>query len=206
MLGRSFNSLLSGHRLGTELKWARSHRCPCSAIDGETDAKCAVCLGKGRYWDPYSESFRAGFLGQDSRTLMSLMKELGGVSTAGDAAIVIPENAPCYDDIGTFDRIQVVDATDTLEWVLVPGAGVRLPQTAQPLSATVKSVDGTSIVDTDFPLPGTDGRITVSTPTVIQFRVARLYEVSRELPKVRGFDAGRQPKRLSLVRVDWTAR
>lgn len=205
MLGRAFNSLLSGRRLGTTVKWARAHRCPCAAVDGEADSKCAVCLGKGRYYDEWSDQFRAGFLGQDSRSLVNMMKEMGG-GTVGDGVILISENMPCYEDIGMFDRVQVVDSTDTLEWVLVPGMGVRLPPTAEPLSAVVRSVDGASVQDAPFPIPGEDGRISVAVATTIQFRVARLYEVSRELPKVRGFQDGRQPKRLALVRVDWTVR
>lgn len=211
MLGRSFNSMLSGRRLGTLLRWQRAHRCPCASTDGEADQSCGVCFGKGRYYDAWSQEFRAGFLSQDSQTLMQMMKQFGGAVSVGDAVVVIPSNAPCYEGIGTFDRIQLVNSTDTIEWALAPGTPVRLPPGAEPVSATVRNANRTATLPTAFPVPGTDGRIQVAVPTTIQFRVARLYEVSRDLPRVRGFDSGQdtgsqQPKRLSLSRVDWSVR
>lgn len=206
MQGRAFNSLLSGRRLGTLLRWQRARRCPCTAVDGESNPKCGVCSGRGRFYEDWSDEFRAGLIGQESKTLMQLLKQMGGTVNVGDAVLVIPSNAPCYDNINTFDRIQVVDATDTPEWVLVPASPVRLPPTADPIDAFVLAADGKSVVPVPFPVAGADGRISVAVATTIRFRVARLYEVSRDLPKVRGFNDGSQPKRVALVRVDWTVR
>lgn len=206
MQGRAFNSLLSGRRLGTLLQWQRSRRCPCTVADGESNPKCFVCLGRGRFYEEWSDEFRAGLIGQESKTLMQLLKQMGGTVNVGDAVLVIPSNAPCYDNIGFGDRVKVVDATDTVEWVLTPGASVRLPPTATPVDASVLAADGKSVVDAAFPAPDAEGRISVAVSTAIRFRVARLYEVSRDLPKVRGFNDGFQPKRVALVRIDWTVR
>lgn len=206
MRGSSFNSLLSGRRLGTLLKWQGAHRCPCTGVEGESDPECGVCLGRGRYYDAWSDEFRAGFIGQETRTLMQILKEMGGTVSVGDAVLVLPCNAPCYDGIGFGDRIQVVGATDTLEWTVLPSDKLRLPPSTEPLSAKVLSTDKASVVPVAFPVAGSDGRIQVSVTTILQFRVARLYEVSREMPKVRSFEMGQQPKRVPLVRVDWTVR
>ena len=206
MRGRSFNSLLSGARLGTVLRYARAHRCPCAEGDGEALQTCKVCRGRGRYYDQWSDGFRAGFLGQDSQTLMNMLKQMGGTADVGDAVLVVPSNAPCYASIGTHDRIQLVGATDIIEWTIAPGSALRLPPKATPISARVISADGESVQAVPFPPIGTDGRIAVAVSTTISFNVARLYEVSRELPRVRGFNDGNQPKKVALNRVDWTVR
>lgn len=212
MRGRSFNSLLGGRRLGTMLKWARSHRCPCASSEGEADRACQICLGRGRYYDEWSDEFRAGMLSQDPQSLAQMLGQLGGaVADIGDSVLVIPSDAPCYNDIATHDRIQVVNTTDTLEWIVTPGSPVRLPASAELIRATVRSSDLKSIVDTPFPTPGADGRIYVAVTTTLEFRVARLYEVSKDLPRARAFDdsqndSSKMPKRVSIKRVDWTVR
>ena len=206
MRGKSFDSLLSGSRLGTLLRWARARRCPCAEADGEARSTCEVCKGRGRYYDAWSDNFRAGFLGQDSQTLMNMLKQMGGTADVGDAVLVVPSNAPCYANIWEHDRIQLVDSTDTVEWTVTPSSPLRLPPNAVPVGAVALSADGKSVVSVPFPTVRPDGRIMVSVSTVLTFRVSRLYEVARELPRVRGFDHGSQPKKVSLKRVDWTVR
>lgn len=243
MRGRSFNSLLSGKRLGTMLQWSKAHRCPCASAEGEADRECGVCAGRGRYYDEWSDAFRAGFLGQTSNTLMQMLKQAGGTVDVGDAVLVLGSDCPCYDSISTNDRIQVVQSTDTIEWTLAAGGqGVKLPVHTEILGITYRSNDGKEVkdgilsveqpatagdptgVDTgiltlpkgaDWGLGGTplsvgtiklSGKIVVTRPAVLRFRACRLYEVARELPQVRGFEDGFQPKKVQLKRIDWTVR
>ena len=206
MRGRSFNNLLSGRRLGTLLRWQKAHRCPCANREGSADQNCGVCNGSGRYYDPWSDEFRAGFIGQDALGVVQMLKQMGAAEV-GDAVLVVPLNAPCFNDIGQSDRIQTVNSTDTVEWILNPGSPVRLPELAEPVEAVVRTPDGNSVVTVPFPAPRADGRLAVSVPTLIRFRAARLYEVApANLPKVRSFGEEPQPKRVALARVDWTVR
>jgi hypothetical protein len=204
MIGRSFNSLLGGRRLGTLLRWQRVHHCPCAIDEGEADQSCKVCSGTGRYFDAWSEPFTAGLVGQDAQSMQNITQRTED-GVIGDSVLVLPSSALCYADIAFMDRIQLVNTTDTIEWVLSPGPGVKLPSGCTVLKASARSVDGTAIVDVPIPVPGPDGRITVLVTTTVRFRAARLYEVLRDLSKVREFGIG-LPKRIPLKRIDITVR
>jgi hypothetical protein len=73
------------------------------------------------------------------------------------------------------------------------------------VEAYVKASDGLSTIPTTFPTPDGNGRVAVSVPTVLRYRIPRLYEFVRELPRVRTFPVG-LPKKVGLKRVDMTER
>jgi hypothetical protein len=163
-----------------------------------------VCKGNSIYYDAWSLPFRVGVLGQDSKALLNLMKQMGGIPV-GDAVLVIPSNALCYLTMGEKDQFQITAETDSVEWTLTPGTRIKLPENAVPVGAVVRSFDGQSTVPAPFPTVGADGKIAVSVPTTLSFKVSRLYELLQDLSKVRHF-GDNMPKKVSLKRLDLTLR
>jgi hypothetical protein len=163
-----------------------------------------VCQGNSFYFDAWSLPFRVGVLGQDSKSLMNLMKQMGG-EAVGDAVLVVPSNALCYETMSERDQFQITAITDVVEWTLTPGTRVKLPPNAVPVAAIVRTSDGLSTVPTSFPTPDADGKITVAVATTLSFKVSRLYELLLDLSKVRHFGEN-MPKKVSLKRLDWTTR
>lgn len=204
MLVQPFNRLLTG-TLSSNLRWQKANLCPCIKPGGDADQTCAVCMGSGRFYNAWSGNFRAGFIGQDSRSLAAIMQKMGP-GEVGDAVLVVPITAPCFNDLGPRDRIMALDVTDLEEKALTPSTpAFTLPPGIIQVGAYIKSTDGLSTVPTAFPTPDSNNRVQVSVTTVLRYRIPRLYEIVRELPHVRTFPA-RLPKKVSLKRIDMTER
>ena len=204
MFGSSFESLLTG-TLSSEVVWERSHRCPCITSDGSPNRKCKVCGGEGAFWDEASDRFRLGLVSLTSKALAAIQQRFGP-GVIGDATMSIPFSALCWADVGERDRFLEVSILDRTEWTITPGTTIRIPTGAQDVSAKVISMDGTSVVAVDPPVPDAKGRVSVAVTTVISFRSPRRYEVVKDLIQARSFGDGRLPKKLLVKLIDWTAR
>ena len=203
MHGSAFNSLLTG-TLSSRVVWEKARICPCVGSDGSLDRTCGVCGGKGKYWDLPSDEFRAGVLSLSAKALAAIQQRFGP-GLIGDAQISIPGNAEAWSDVGESDRFTVLDALDSLEWIVTPGNPVALPYGAEVLRAKVRTVDKTAVELVDVPEPNGKGKIAVSVATVLSFRAPRRFEVVRDLSQVRAF-GDRLPKKLLLKLIDWTVR
>jgi hypothetical protein len=206
VIGADFTGLL-GSDLDTRMSWTRSFACPCVTSQGYTNQACTVCGGSGRYYaDAPSEPFSAGFIGQDAASLAALMQPMGP-GEVGDAALVLPCEAPCFGLLGKSDRIHLVEALDTTSLVLLEGRR-RLPHGAVLIEATVKDGDD-AVASVPLPEPDQDGYVQISVTTTLILMAPRSYEVVRDLGRIRTFSKNSfspLPKRFSLKLLDVTVR
>ncbi|HWQ07945.1 MAG TPA: hypothetical protein VN436_02520, partial [Holophaga sp.] len=156
----AFDLMLSGD-LGSLVRWARSHRCPCLDEGGGASQDCLVCLGKGVFWDSPAPAYRCGVLGLSERDVARMQRRLGD-SFVGDAQISIPPSAPFWGQVKPYDRILVVDAIDTVEWVITKQSPVRLPVGAT--IVTAYTLTSGRVVQAALPAPDANGRIIVAKP------------------------------------------
>ena len=196
----AFDLLLSGD-LGTRVRWARSHKCPCVEPQGGASQTCTVCDGLGVYWDTPSLPFKAGLTAMQSKEVARQAAKAEGL--VGDAQISIPVSAPCYGEVKPYDRFLVPDATDSVEWLITPRAPVRLPVGAVVLG--VHALSGGKVVTATLPAAGDDGRIRVARPATVQLRVPKHYEVIDDAGHMRAWQEG-LPQKWSLKRIDVTVR
>lgn len=205
MIGADFTTLLT-LALNSQMVWEPSRRCPCLTSEGYTDPACTVCNGTGHYLLAASAPFMAGFLGQDKQNLAALMQATMGPGDVGDGVAVIPQEAPCYTDLGVEDRLHLTMVTDTIQAALLPGVPLRLPYGYTLLDATIKSGPG-AVVPTTLPVP-VAGVVTVAVTTTLRWTQPRSYEVVRDLGRIRTFasDLSGLPKRFSLKRLDVKVR
>lgn len=103
--------------IGQKVQWRRSYACACvNPASGAPDPKHALCSGKGRIWDDPVDTV-AGIARQE--TLAEWMK--AGLWESGDMVLSIPQASPLW-DAGQFDRVTMLNATDTFSQPMVRGA------------------------------------------------------------------------------------
>lgn len=204
MIPEGFTELLNGP-LSSRLVWESAHRCPCANREGQADQSCGICLGEGWYHDAPSQVFQAGLTGLSADALQALRQKLGQ-SVSGDAVLSLPVNAPAYDTAGAKHRFIAADAIDSLEWVISPGAPVRLPWGAKIITAWSRNAGKTALVRVAPPVVA-DGLVSVASTVVLRFRAPRRFEVVEQLAQVRSFSGGEGlPKKFLLKLVDATVR
>lgn len=112
---RAFDKFLSG--IGQDVQWRRSYACACvSPSSGAPDPKHALCMGKGRLWDPPIATV-TGIARQE--TLAEWAQS--GLWESGDMVLSIPQSSPLW-SAGQFDRVTMLNATDRFSLPLVRGA------------------------------------------------------------------------------------
>lgn len=105
------------NNIGQQLAWRRSYACACvNPASGAPDPKHALCAGKGRIWDGPINTV-AGVARQE--TNMEWVK--AGLWEDGDMTLSIPQNSPMW-EAGQFDRITMLNATDTFSQPMTRGA------------------------------------------------------------------------------------
>lgn len=105
------------NNIGQKVQWRRSYACACvNPASGAADPKHALCAGKGRIWDKPVDTV-AGIARQE--TLAEWMK--AGLWESGDMVLSIPQASPLW-DAGQFDRVTMLNATDTFSQPMVRGA------------------------------------------------------------------------------------
>jgi hypothetical protein len=197
----AFDLLLSGD-LGSLVRWSRAHRCPCTEDQGGASQTCPVCIGLGVFYDPPSDPFRCGVLGLSERDAGRMARKMGE-AFSGDGQISIPPSAPFAGQVKPFDRFLVVDAMDTVEWVITKRAPVRLPVAAEIVS--VYTLNSGKVIQASLPDPGADGRIVVTKPYTVRMKVPRLFEVIEDAGHIRAWQSG-LPQKFALKRIDVTVR
>jgi hypothetical protein len=201
----AFTDLLTGG-LSTVLRWQRGHRCPCLDDNGGVNPECAACGGWGTLYDEWSDEFRAGVTSVTAKAMENIIQRWGP-GMKGAATLSLPYGSAPYADIGPDDRLVVVDDSirDTVEWSLTAGHAVALCPGTEIVSAHVLNSTKTSRVAVPVPTVDADGRITVTISTVVMLRIPRRFEVSADLPQVRGWAVG-LPKKVTVRLVDVSAR
>lgn len=197
----AFDLMLSGE-MGSRVRWARSHRCPCLDEGGGARQDCPVCLGKGIFWDAPAPSHRCGVIGLSERDIARMQRRLGD-AFVGDAQISIPAGAPFWGQVKPFDRFMVVDAVDTVEWVITKQSPVRLPPGATILTAY--TLTSGRVIQAQLPSPDENGRIIVAKPYTVRMKVPRLFEVLEDAGHIRAWEPG-LPQKFALKRIDISTR
>lgn len=114
-----FNAFL--HRIGQNLTWSQSSRCPCAdAYSGSPDPGCDHCSGIGYRWAAPVATF-AGVVSKDLSKQYGQMAEI----EAGDVMLVIPGDEPIY-AIQEYDRVLMADRTERWSIVKTRGRAERL--------------------------------------------------------------------------------
>lgn len=142
-----FNAFL--HRIGQNLTWAQSSRCPCAEpYSGSPDPACDHCQGIGYRWSGPVATF-AGVVSRDLSKQYGQMAEI----EAGDVMLVIPGNEPIY-AIQEYDRVVMSDRTE--RWALVKTRGRAERLRFDPLTVDrAEWLDGDTIISG---LPDSFGR------------------------------------------------
>lgn len=113
--GAAFDGFLTG--IGQRVTWRRAYACACVSPDsGAPDPKHALCMGKGRLWDPAIETVT----GIASQTVTAEWMNSGLYET-GDMVLSIPQASPMW-DAGQFDRILMLNSNDIFSMPLKHGA------------------------------------------------------------------------------------
>ena len=105
------------NNIGQTLEWRRSYACACvSPSSGAPDPKHALCMGKGRLWDP-AVSTVAGVASQ----AVQVQWIQSGQFENGDLVVSVPQSSAMY-NAGQFDRVVMKNSTDVFSMPLTRGA------------------------------------------------------------------------------------
>lgn len=198
---------------GQKLGWRRSWACACVNPDsGAPDPKHQLCGGKGRFWDAMIET-TAGVAHQ----AVELENGAPGPWETGDMLLSIPESSIMYDSIGQFDRVLMLNATTVFSQPLKRGGPTERLLFSVKEFTRVFSLDATTRLPVDYPLPVVDAVGNLSWPnddgplpgTVYSITGSKYdeYFVFLATPSDRGEHSGaRLPKRAPLRLFDLFGR
>ncbi|MGF6641763.1 hypothetical protein [Paraburkholderia sp. MM6662-R1] len=153
----AFNRFLGGSgNIGQQYQWYSSDACPCAdRHSGMGKPGCPLCFGRGR-------QFAAPVTGVAALSGQSSQREWAqfGVYEQGDVVMTIPENTPIY-EIGQYDRMTALNATNHFSQVLVSGSGAeRLYFATQAITRVFwLTLDGTAVVEGGIPVVAADGSL-----------------------------------------------
>lgn len=149
-----FNAHLN--HMGQRYTWRKAYACPCiNSNSGAAKPSCPICFGKGRQWlDPVPGV--AGMTGLKTQREWAQF----GVYEMGDVVVSIGSDSPLY-NMGQFDRMTAIDATNQFSVVLTRAAPV------EKLLMTVKAVtrvfwlspDGTTNIEGSIPVVAANGDV-----------------------------------------------
>jgi hypothetical protein len=204
----AFNAHLNN--IGQTCAWRKAFHCPCvNPFSGAADPSCPQCGGKGRLWD-LAQTGIAGIAGQKVQQAWAQF----GMWQDGDAVVSIPESSPLY-EMGQFDRVTMMNATEDFSLVLVRGAPV------EKLFFNVNSIIrvfwldvNKNVVPGGIPTVGADGSlswVTGAPPIGTQYSISGKrfseYFCWGPFPNMRGEHQGaRLPKRVVLRSFDLFSR
>ena len=103
--------------IGQRVLWRHSYACACvNAASGQPDPKHALCMGKGRLWDPAVATI-AGVASQ----AVQVQWIQSGQFENGDLVVSVPQTSAMY-NAGQFDRVVMKNSTDVFSMPLTRGA------------------------------------------------------------------------------------
>lgn len=117
----AFNAWLSGN-IGQLMNWRRGNPCPCfNPKSGAALPGHPLCAGKGWIWDAPTQA-KAGTSQQKA------MREWAqfGQWEAGDVTLTIANDSGMYNQLGRFDRIELLNAKDVFKLMLTRGLNDRI--------------------------------------------------------------------------------
>jgi hypothetical protein len=196
--------------IGQRYSWRKAFHCPCvDPYSGAATPGCPQCGGKGRLWDPPVQ----GVAGVASQKVQQAWAQFG-MWQDGDTVLSIPENTPLY-EMGQFDRVTMLNATEDFSLVLVRGAPV------EKLFFNVNSIfrvfwldANKNVVQGAIPTVAADGSLSWTSgapPLGVQYSVSGKryseYFCFGQFPGMRGEHQGaRLPKRVVLRSFDLFGR
>lgn len=204
----AFNAHLNN--IGQLCAWRKAFHCPCvNPHSGAAKPTCPQCGGKGRLWDQAKNGI-AGIAGQKVQQAWAQF----GMWQDGDAVVSIPESSPLY-EMGQFDRVTMLNATEEFSLVLTRGGPVE--KLFFPVLSIIRVfwLDANSnVVTGGIPAVAADGSLSWSSaapPAGAQYSISGKryseYFCWGQFPNVRGEHQGaRLPKRVVLRSFDLYGR
>jgi len=205
----AFNRFLDG--IGQSFLWRRSDACPCyNPHSGAAKPGCPHCGGKGRIWHAPMPA-TAGVASANVQREWAR----SGLWENGDLVLAIPGNSPMW-DMGQFDRVTMLNATDRFSITLTRGAPVESVRFKVVTVDRVFWIDPQTqaIVDGAAPAVSDDGELTWPNggpPMGVGYTVTGTkyldYYVFGQLPRNRNEHHGaRLPKAAVLRKWDLLGR
>lgn len=140
------------NHMGQRMLWRQSFACPCiSEHSGAADPACPLCRGKGRVWDNPIE----GLAGISTQQANPQNQDFGQLMQ-GDATLTVGSDSPIY-EIGRFDRVTLLNSTDTFSRTLVRGVNDNLSDLEVVSITRVFWIDSGVIVDGGIPSVSSSG-------------------------------------------------
>lgn len=204
----AFNRHLA--HMGQDVNWRKSFACPCkNQHSGAADPKCPNCSGKGQLWDPATD----GVVGITGSKVQKEWAQFGNYES-GDSVVSIPENSPLY-EMGQFDRVTMLNATEQFSLTLVRGAATeRLIGKIEAIGRVFWLDDDKEIVRGGIPTVASNGTLTWAADappagklyTIAGTRFLEFYCFG-DFPSNRNEHQGaRLPKRVVLRKFDLWGR
>lgn len=217
-------------RYGINLKWRKSHNCPClfgGPTGGSADPNCQTCQGRGIYWDP-GIAFRGlltwRHMSPTPDEFGAEVHETAGQLQHGEPTLTIPYTADTTGTIwlqaSVYDAYVEVDAIDRFTAALRKGGieavpyqqGLNVPTTGAvtfydtenhvAVPVVGYTVNGAAVTLPDAYPPGTS--------YVVEFTANPVFVAARKagaLPMARPFGGGvvNLPRRFRIQTLDlWT--
>jgi hypothetical protein len=112
----AFNRFL--RNIGQQATWRRAYSCAClNPASNAPDARCLHCRGKGTIWPGEPVPTVVGMSSQKTQAKWAAM----GRYSDGDVVLTVPGDSPMW-DIGQFDRVVMLNATERFSQGLVRGS------------------------------------------------------------------------------------
>lgn len=199
--------------MGQRVLWRKAFACACvNPASGAPDPKHALCSGKGRIWlDPMET-----VTGVASQETINDWAQTGQWES-GDMVLSIPQSSPMW-DAGQYDRITMLNSTDSFSQPLVRGAPTeRLIFSVESVSRVfwLNPANRNQIVDGAIPSVSEDGFLSWSgagePPPGVTYSVTGSkysdYFIFNKMSSDRNEHSGmRLPKKLVARRFDLFGR
>lgn len=131
--------------IGQTFSWRKASTCPCvNPLSGAARPGCPHCDGKRIIWAAAVDG-KAGVAGQKTQREWAQF----GLYQGGDVVLTIQESSPLY-AMGQFDRVVMLNSTDSFSLPLVRGQNDRIQGQVQQITR-VFWIDGDDIVDGPLP-------------------------------------------------------
>lgn len=189
--------------MGQQVTWRRAAACPCrNPNSGASDPRCPHCAGKGYMWAG-AISGVVGITGTKTQREWAQF----GTYESGDSVVTIPGDSPLY-EMGQFDRVALLNATEQFSLPLVHGAvKERLVGRIQAVARVFWIDDQKQIIEGGIPTVKEDGTLSWTTgepPEGRQFTISGSrfleYYCFGPFPSSRNAHQGARLPRLVVLR------
>lgn len=205
----AFNAHIA--RMGQDVMWRPSYRCPCFNPDsGAAKPTCPLCRGRGWTWGAEAAT-RIGLTNQNAKKAM----EQFGTYEVGDALLTLPSDSAAY-GAGRHARFRALNATNPFSEPLTRGDGDRLLGSIKSFTRCYWLNDaGTVEVEGGLPVADANGNLTWPSggapPAGKQYSLSGVrydeYYLPLDLPVDRNHHAGAPlPRKVLARRLDLFGR